>query len=264
MNTSRRFWVRGCIVFSLSGFCAPDLLRAGPLRRLRQRRFRSEMSSMCGSLGSSLEEALAQVMAMFVMGMLIAIPILLLAMAFAIFRKELELTREQWQKLLQLRFELLDDVVKRLEAVDKPSLDSLREVLLELDPIYQKKIRDPLDEKQAERFDQLVLQFQGARGLTDPQVAKKLALSADQTKQVAEVVEITQEDLKASVKFFVVAALMARRVQQQREAAALLSDEQRKQFESMKGKPSQVMSLKTAIDIADKLLESFPDDDEKK
>lgn len=218
---------------------------------------------MATSLGTSLGRILAELIMLMTLGIVVAVPFLLLAGVMSLLREELGLLREQTDQLLQLRFEFIDDLKKLLSSSDTPSMATLRDALLELDPKYRKKIRAILAEEQAGRFDEIVFQLRGARGLADPQTVLMLRLTGDQKSEIQRIVEIDPDDLKTSRKLFDIAAAFALRAQQQRAAVEVLSDKQRDQFFEMKGEAFNLLRLGAVLRIARNLLEMPPEDQER-
>jgi hypothetical protein len=219
------------------------------------------MEAMAKSLGENIGQVLGEVLVMTVLGLLVALPFLLLAGALSLLREELELAGEQSDQLLKLRAELMDDLKRVLSDPDTRSLATLRDALVELDPKYRKKIRALLNDRQARRFDELVFQLQGGKTLAVPEIALHLQLSDDQQTKITRIVKIDPRDLETSRKLFELTAAWAERLQREKDALAVLTDSQRREFEKMKGEPSQLLTLKTVLGVARTILEPPPEEE---
>lgn len=113
----------------------------------------------------------------------------------------------------------------------------------------EKGLAEFLTEPQAKRLNEIAVQLQGVRALTDDDVAKKLKLTSDQKKKVEDALKAVDEDrrkmfeqLRAGGDGF---EGMREKMEEARRKSdarvlAVLSGDQQKQFDEMKGKPFDV------------------------
>lgn len=142
-------------------------------------------------------------------------------------RREIGLTLEQGREL--------DEVIKHLNQVAAP------------DPQTRSEITKLLKSDQVKRLEQIRLQVLNGFALEDPEIVKTLGLNDSQRKRLDEAIknnaaaERTMLDVMKRARF---ATAEARRrfVEKYRDAASerllnTLTDEQKTQFQTMKGKP---------------------------
>ena len=109
------------------------------------------------------------------------------------------------------------------------------------------KAKEILDDKQYARLQQIMVQMQGTRALQNPEIQKKLKVTEDQTKKIADVQKSVQEkrrkimqDLRANggridfKKFREKTQELNKQIE--KNTLEVLTKEQREQFEKMKGK----------------------------
>ena len=131
-----------------------------------------------------------------------------------------------------------DDRRARFEEVGKKRAELVKEA--------EKGLAEFLSEAQAKRLDEIALQLQGIRALTNEDVAKKLKLTSDQQKSVEDALKSADDDrrkmfeeLRAGGGGF---EGMREKMEEARKNSdakvlAVLSADQKKQFDDMKGKP---------------------------
>ena len=131
-----------------------------------------------------------------------------------------------------------DDRRARFEEVGKKRAEMVKEA--------EKGLAEFLSEAQAKRLDEIALQLQGIRALTNEDVAKKLKLTSDQQKSVEDALKSADDDrrkmfeeLRAGGGGF---EGMREKMEEARKNSdakvlAVLSADQKKQFDDMKGKP---------------------------
>jgi len=112
-----------------------------------------------------------------------------------------------------------------------------------------KKLREQLEEVllpiQIERLDQISLQARGVHALGDSKVREKLKVSEDQVAKFDEVRGSIQAKMKEKMKTLFQAgdrnamreAFGKLRKKAEEEVLGVLNDQQRSQFEEMKGEP---------------------------
>lgn len=116
----------------------------------------------------------------------------------------------------------------------------------------EKGLAELLSEAQSKRLDEIALQLMGIRALANEDVAKKLKLSSDQKKGVEDAFKSADDDRRKMFEEMRAAGGagggfegMREKMEEARKKSdakvlAVLSDEQRKKFEEMKGKPSEI------------------------
>jgi hypothetical protein len=132
-------------------------------------------------------------------------------------------------------------------------------------------LNSTLKPDQWKRIDQIVLQAQGPEALSLPAVAQKLALSADQKKEIREAIESRRKELqelveqvkKGTEKDGQEKANKIRSAAQE-QLLAILTESQRKQWAALQGKPIDLSSFQTSrikapeIMAADEWINSEP------
>lgn len=103
----------------------------------------------------------------------------------------------------------------------------------------KKVIDETLNDEQKKRADQLVLQGNGAAGLNNAEVAKKVGLSEDQSKQIKEIAEARPERVEGQQFDFA-----KWREERDTKIVAVLNDEQKKKYEELKGPAFDVAKLR--------------------
>lgn len=105
---------------------------------------------------------------------------------------------------------------------------------------------------QSKRLDEIALQLMGVGALSNEDVAKKLKLTSDQKKGVEEAIKAADDDRQKMFEEMRAAGggaggfegirekMEEARKKSDAKVLAVLSDEQKKQFDEMKGKPSEI------------------------
>jgi hypothetical protein len=108
-----------------------------------------------------------------------------------------------------------------------------------------------LTKQQMDRLTQISLQLRGVHALTDPEVAKKLDLSDDQQKKITEAMSARDETIRKRRQELlrtdrdderpkIREELPKLRKEQDEKVFAVLNDQQKQQFEKMKGEPFEM------------------------
>lgn len=123
-------------------------------------------------------------------------------------------------------------------------LAELRKQAQERNKTAREELAKVLKPKQVQRLEQIALQLEGTRALTNPEIIAKLKLSDDQVKKV-QAVEV--ENVRAMRELFqggnvenAREKIAEIRKSGEEKALAVLSDDQKKQFAEMKGKPFEL------------------------
>jgi hypothetical protein len=116
----------------------------------------------------------------------------------------------------------------------------------------EKGLAELLTEAQSKRLDEIALQLMGVRALTNEDVAKKLKLTSDQKKSVEDAFKAADDDRRKMFEEMRAAGgggggfeglrekMEAAGKKTDATALAVLSADQKKQFEEMKGKPTEI------------------------
>jgi len=112
----------------------------------------------------------------------------------------------------------------------------------------EKDLAEFLSEAQSKRLDEIALQIMGLRALANEEVAKKLKMTSEQKKGVEDARKSADDDrrkmfeeMRAGGGFEGIREKMeAARKKSDEKLLAVLSDDQKKQFADMKGKPFDV------------------------
>ncbi len=115
---------------------------------------------------------------------------------------------------------------------------------------YKPKLAEVLDAKQVERLNQITLQAAGPGAYTDPDVIKALKLSKEQQDKLATITKEFGEKQRASFTGGGGGGEDARAKMRElsstrdKDLAAVLTDDQKAQFEKMKGKEFDMAALR--------------------
>ncbi len=112
----------------------------------------------------------------------------------------------------------------------------------------KEKLEEVLLPDQIERLDQISLQVRGARALNDPEVREQLKVSPEQVAKLAEVRESTQTKMREKMQELFQSgdrtgmreAFDELRKEVDQETLGVLNEDQRAQFEKMKGEPFEM------------------------
>jgi Spy/CpxP family protein refolding chaperone len=114
------------------------------------------------------------------------------------------------------------------------------EKLNQLNADATEKLNAVLDENQRSRLNELYVQVNGAAALSDPNVAMVLALTDEQSQQVTDLVEQTRQAIRDSLQDGASREELREawgklNAERDDKLLALLTDEQKENFEKMKG-----------------------------
>jgi Spy/CpxP family protein refolding chaperone len=146
-------------------------------------------------------------------------------------QKELELSDDQKTSISKLG----EDARQAFSGGNRPSREEMQQARED----QQKKINDILLPNQQDRLQQITLQLQGARALSDPKVADKLKLTDDQKKQLAD---LSGDYRQKMMDLFQGGgppdrdAMNKLRTEQNDKAMAILTSDQKDEFTKMQGK----------------------------
>ena len=153
-------------------------------------------------------------------------------------QKELKITDDQKTKLKEALDKVRED---NKDILAKGFQDMTREDREKLAKATNEAIAKVLDEKQTKRFKEIQLQTQGANAFSTPEVQSKLKLSDDQKDKIKKINEESREkmrDLFQGGFSEETAKKMAElRKETMDKATGVLSDDQKKTWKEMTGKP---------------------------
>ncbi|HEV3258444.1 MAG TPA: hypothetical protein VG013_16325 [Gemmataceae bacterium] len=160
-------------------------------------------------------------------------------------QKELKLSDDQKDKIKTITKEFREKNKDELAKLFTPDLDQKerQEIGQKLNHEAMKLLTPVLTDDQRKRFHQLELQVSGAQAFSDPKVQKALKLTDDQKdkiktieedarKEVQEIFQNAGEDRAAAMK-----KLGALRKETLEKVTTVLTDEQKKSWKDMTGKP---------------------------
>ncbi len=154
-------------------------------------------------------------------------------------QKELELSDDQKTSLTKLAADNRPaggGGMRNLSAEERQQ--RLDEMQKQRDAV-QVKVNEILLPNQQERLQQITLQLQGARALSDPKVADKLQLNDDEKKQLAD---LSSDYRQKMMDLFQGGgqpdqdAMAKLRTEENDKSMAILTPEQKEQFTTMQGK----------------------------
>lgn len=181
---------------------------------------------------------------------------------FPLVQQEINVTDEQIPKLKKLHYEMWDEFNLMRKANEIPKdlpaderFDKRNELENQLGrkviALYRPKAAKILDAKQIERLDQISIQGAFEMAYWHPTVVEALKLSQDQQDQIASINQKYHEEMKAMGGLRGAGGNLGGRIVKARELQQtrmkhldeVLTDDQRAQFEKMKGPPFDVLSL---------------------
>lgn len=161
-------------------------------------------------------------------------------------QQELELTDEQKQQVEQLNEELND---ARREAFQGAAgdFDKMREDIAKIYDEFTTKFNATLEEPQQKRAREVYVQVNGPVVLSQESIANELMLTDDQKEKLEEAARESREEVRDSLQGFrdMSAEERTKKFQELIESRdssllAVLTDEQKEQFETMKGEKLEV------------------------
>jgi hypothetical protein len=161
-------------------------------------------------------------------------------------QQELKLTDEQKQKVEQLNEEL---VAARRDAWENAAgdFDKMREDIAKIYADFTTQFNTALEEPQQKRAQELYIQINGAVALTNEAVTKELMVTDEQQKKLDQAAEESRQQVFDSFQDFqnMSDEERAKKVEELIESrdtslSAVLTDEQKAQFEKMKGEKLEV------------------------
>lgn len=159
-------------------------------------------------------------------------------------QKELKLTPAQLGKLrvalVKMRQDHREDFAKLREA----SLVQRMQIMRVIGEDARKAIGGVLNDKQMKRFKQILWQQGGFRALRDPEVQKELKITEEQRDKFREIAQDTLKQLRDLLQGGnaddAQEGLQKIRKAAREKAEAELTDEQKKTWTEMKGKPFEL------------------------
>ena len=136
--------------------------------------------------------------------------------------------RDRRREMFGTGFGRFDEIWQRSDQLNRDASQTVDEVL---------------DDSQRTRLQQIAIQQNGPRSLHDPQVVAALGLSDEQSKKLAQVRDENTQEFENAIRQF------GREWRQQagdlaaksdERLLAVLADEQRDQFEALKGEPLEI------------------------
>lgn len=160
-------------------------------------------------------------------------------------KAEITKLAEDQDKLMREMFASFRDIP---EDERQAKIEENRKKMEENAKAVREKVNEILEPRQVARLKEISLQMRGDGALADPEVAKELGLSEDQTKQLAE---IRDESFEKSRELFRPGAdetereEMRKKMEELRKETsqktlAVLSPEQQEKFEKLKGKKTDL------------------------
>jgi Spy/CpxP family protein refolding chaperone len=162
-------------------------------------------------------------------------------------QKELSLTEDQLAKIRDVaqsirttrleKFQALQDVAEE----DRPA--KMREIAREMSATTEKELKEILKPEQMKRYQEIDLQAQGINAFNQEEVAKRLKLTDDQKKKIADIQEDTQSQMReifqnAGGDRQAAGQKMRELMTSSREkVTALLTEDQKATWKEMTGKP---------------------------
>ncbi|HWP31907.1 MAG TPA: hypothetical protein VNK96_09340 [Fimbriimonadales bacterium] len=155
-------------------------------------------------------------------------------------RKELKLTQEQIAKIEALSEQFRGQPGQR-DPQGARDPNAMRERLQKMEAA----IKEILNAEQFKRLQELRLQLEGPSAIARPEVQEKLGLSEAQKKQIEEILNKSQEEMRALFqqgggaggRQEAMEAIRKIREETDKKILAVLTEEQRKKWETMLGKP---------------------------
>ena len=165
-------------------------------------------------------------------------PLILLSQK--VVQDDLKLTREQQAKIADLRIKEMR-ALPPLQPGTTP--DKMMEKMKEAAKATEAALAGILNEDQAQRLKQITLQQRGAIALAEPEVAKAVGLSEEQGKKISDAIAASTTSRAALMQRPPTNLAAVRKAMEQIDKktndaiAGLLTEEQKKKWEEMKGKP---------------------------
>jgi Spy/CpxP family protein refolding chaperone len=162
-------------------------------------------------------------------------------------RKELEIDEDQLAALTEIGKKSMPE---RPEGVNMREMDeeARKKFFAEMQAKMQAKakevkeqVAEVLTPGQLDRLNQISIQVRGAGALQDPEVAAALKITDEQKKQLTEKGEEVREKMREKMREAFTGgkggpeAFQTLRTEMETEVLSVLTEEQRKEFESMKG-----------------------------
>lgn len=155
-------------------------------------------------------------------------------------RKELKLTQDQITKLEALMEQFRGQLGQR-DPQGARDPNAMRERMQKMEAA----IKEILNVEQFKRLQELRLQLEGPSAIARPDVQEKLGLSEAQKKQIEEILNKSQEEMRtmfqqgggAGNREEAMEAFRKMREETDKKILAVLTEEQRKKWETMLGKP---------------------------
>ena len=243
MSLSRRTFI--CFV---AATIAAGILRARPARaQVFGRRLEANLTPV-------IEATVQNTVNMLLMGVLIAIPILLLASLADLVEKTLKLTEAQKVRLGRLATTLLTDLQSQKFTLEGLQGGEVRDFLAKLEPTYLSRLEAILTREQLTRWQQVLLQFQGARGILSPAAGKELGLTAEQLAKVQELIATFDKSAPANRGGWIsTLKLLGERSEVDRQAKAALTKAQIEKLEALQGESVELFTAGRLLGIAQEL-----------
>lgn len=162
-------------------------------------------------------------------------------------QEELKLSEEQSEKVTKIVEEAGAKMREKFEAIPEDERrEKGPEVFRAVNDEIKAAAKDVIGAEKLTRLDQIILQQQGIQAFVSAKVQEKLKLTDDQKSKIKEIADDTQSKRQELFAGFAddregtMQKLIALRKESSEKAAALLTDDQKKSWKELTGKPFEV------------------------
>lgn len=163
-------------------------------------------------------------------------------------QKELNLTDEQIEKAGAIATEMREKMQEKMQDIPQEERrEKMPAIMAELNKEVMKSVKEVLKPEQATRLDQIAIQAAGLQAFARPDVAAKLKVTDEQKEKIKAI----QEESGAAMREIFQGAgddregamkkIAELRKETFEKAVALMSDDQKKAWKEMTGKPFTVV-----------------------
>lgn len=169
------------------------------------------------------------------------------------FREEMKFTKLQLRDFGTVRFDInrkrKNELRKLRDIKPEARLKFYYDLLDRLHKETDEKLKAILTPAQYQRLDEIMLQVAGERKLFDPEMIKQLKISIDQQRKFIKVQDGVSAEFEKLRKLLVKREIqpaeyrkrwMQADAESKKKLVAVLTEQQRKQYDTMKGKPFPV------------------------
>jgi Spy/CpxP family protein refolding chaperone len=165
-------------------------------------------------------------------------------------KAELKLTDEQVTKIQEIQEGMRETMMSKFQDLQGTPPEEMREkmapIMAEVTKEVNGKLEGVLDKDQYVRFKQINLQAMGYAALAQEDVQAELKLTDEQKEKIAAIGEETQSAMRDAFQSAqddrqaAMTAIREARDKAMKDSAAVLTEEQKKAWEGMVGKPFQM------------------------